>query len=222
MRQVNASENFPQFRKFCKFPGRFRTSPQLRNPLVGPKCLHNMRREALSYEQVRHVITETIPLLSLKPWRDVPLFALLYGTAARVGEFLQIRARDIEIQEIGNSEFLVVSLITEKNRRKPIRRVPISIEKENWITEPILEYVDGLEPDYPLFQLSTRRIQQLSKKYFQVHPHFLRHSRLTHLVQIYNFNDRELVQIAGWTDSKPAQVYVHLRWSDLAMKMISR
>lgn len=71
-------------------------------------------------------------------------------------------------------------------------------------------------------EISTRAIQgkDIIEDYVKgVNPHYLRHCRLTHLVQTYGFNELQLMRFAGWTNTKPAIVYVHLNWMDLAKVM---
>ncbi|MCK5504984.1 MAG: integrase, partial [Thermodesulfovibrionia bacterium] len=53
-----------------------------------------------------------------------------------------------------------------------------------------------------------------------VHPHLLRHSRLTHLAQ--DHTESELKIIAGWKgNSAMPEVYVHLSSGDIENKMLA-
>jgi integrase len=54
-----------------------------------------------------------------------------------------------------------------------------------------------------------------------VHPHLLRHSRLTQLAK--DFTESELKIMAGWTgDSRMAGIYVHLSGADIERKQLER
>lgn len=48
------------------------------------------------------------------------------------------------------------------------------------------------------------------------YPHYLRHCRLSHLVQYHNFDATRLMFWAGWSDPRLARTYIHLDWSNLA------
>lgn len=57
----------------------------------------------------------------------------------------------------------------------------------------------------------TRKL--VRRKWF---PHYLRHCRLTHLVQMHHADATRLMFWAGWTDTRLARIYIHLDWSNLA------
>lgn len=171
------------------------------------------------------------------------LFYFCYLTGARISEALASRVNDISASSSeALGEFLVVKLVTLKNRRVPLRNVPVPMKHmERPMVNAISDYVvsrgmDG--SDRPLFSFSrTNAWNRLSKIEFTVraldknrkeiisdytrpiNPHYLRHCRLTHLVQHYDFNEIQLMRFAGWTNSKPAIIYVHLNWLDLAKVM---
>jgi len=56
--------------------------------------------------------------------------------------------------------------------------------------------------------------------YFSVHPHFLRHCRLTHLVEDENLDGLELMKYAGWTTPSPAVIYDKSSYKRIVDKMI--
>ncbi len=65
--------------------------------------------------------------------RDRALFCFLYLTGARVEEVVRgkkevgVRKKDLEIVKVDGKDFLVVSLYTLKNKKHPIRKIPIPI-----------------------------------------------------------------------------------------------
>lgn len=173
--------------------------------------------------------------------RDRALFYFLYLTGARIIEALNVRIQDVRKE--GNG-IHTVRLTTVKNRRTRFRMIPILHHK---IERPMLEYIlnyigkprwkkargddslvfPGLSKRNAWNRLAketitlravmgTRVIEKYTKK---INPHYLRHCRLSHLVQYYGFNDTQLTRFAGWTNSEPAQIYVHLDWKDLARAM---
>jgi site-specific recombinase XerD len=181
-------------------------------------------------------IAENIPSLTLPNYpykiRDRALFCLLYLTGARIGEVVKrLRKKDFEQVKLKDKNFFVISLFTEKNKRHPIRRIPINIEKENELMKYVLDYLNLLKDEDILFLFTIQRAWQIvsrilikykkvSRNKFLNANHFLRHCRLTHLVINYDFNDQDLVKYCGWTNSIPATTYSHLRFKDIARKML--
>jgi len=164
--------------------------------------------------------------------RDRALFCLLYLTGARIGEVARrLKKKDFEAIKLRDSQFLVVDVYTEKNRKHPNRRVPISMEREKDLIKYVLEYLERLKDEDVLFPFTIQRAWQIvskilikykkvSKNKFLNANHFLRHCRLTHLVINYDFTDQDLVKYCGWTNSIPATTYSHLRFKDIARKML--
>jgi site-specific recombinase XerD len=141
------------------------------------------------------------------------MFAVMYGTACRSAELVKIEKKGVWQQE----NALIVQVPTAKNRKHPFRNVPISMAEE-WLVRPIVDFVNVCSREV-LFPYSTRWIRMLARKYFGVNSHILRHSRLSHLVEHYSYNEFELQLVAGWSNAKPAKVYVHLDWRSLLRKM---
>lgn len=167
---------------------------------------------------------------------DKALFYFCYLTGARISEALDVTGRDIK----DHGDYLSVKLLTRKNRRVPFRDVPIPTkQKEKAMVSYIHSYVGGdmdaklfpgLTRNNAWFRLSRRSVtiravklgagRKIIDNYRKkINPHYLRHCRLTHLVQHYGYNEIQLMRFAGWTNTSPAIVYVHLNWMDLARVM---
>ena len=169
--------------------------------------------------------------------QDRALFYFCYLTGARISEALDVTPGDIEKhrnEKLG--EYLTVRLLTRKNRRAKIRDVPVPMQQlektmvsyvNKWVSVSEGSIFPGLSRTNAWNRLSRIKItvraihgkeiiQDLNKG---VNPHYLRHCRLTHLVQHYGFNELQLMRFAGWTNTRPAIVYVHLNWMDLAKVM---
>lgn len=144
---------------------------------------------------------------------------------------------------------LIAQVMTEKNRQTPLRVVPAVMaasdkatpfqQIETQITKAIDNYIASLPRDALLFPGITRQkafyyfnkysidVRALVVKErkiielpgFKLHPHYLRHVRLTHLVEEYNYSTIALMQYAGWTDPRPASVYLQLDWRHLSDAM---
>jgi len=151
--------------------------------------------------------------------RDRALVKLLYLTAARVSELIELRPQDLKIDRM--SGYLIVYLPTRKNPDSPYRAVPIKLT-DPWVYD-ILEWLkrareEGWEWLFPgqgrSGHLTDRAVRKIISKLGLGWPHRLRHSRLTELAA-KGATDQQLTRWAGWSDSRPAQFYIHLRWQDI-------
>lgn len=177
--------------------------------------------------------------------QDRALFFILYLTGARISEALDLRIRDLDLQDLPQvGEIFKVHLLTRKNKKKMVRDIPVVIgETEREMVDIIFRHIEGLpssQDEAKIFSYTSTddayyyiRKQSLTVRAmkgreimerfrFKIHPHYLRHCRLTHLVQIYGMSETHLTQFAGWTDSRPAQIYVNLNWTSLVQSMIRR
>lgn len=168
-------------------------------------------RQAINYEILKEKL-ELIPII-----RDKIMFYALFGSAARIIELSKIRKRDIRL----NGKWLLIDLWTAKHRQHPTRTIPINTDEENWLTNPILSYVERFKDEETrVFPYSTRWIEILCSRYFPFSPHTFRHSRLTWLKIEKNLDTLELQQIAGWTNTKPATIYIHIDYRNLLKKLV--
>ena len=165
------------------------------------------------------------------------LFLCCYLFGLRVTEALNLKRGDFEIKE----DVLNVKVNTLKNRRTPIRILPCYLYgKEQGMVQELIDHIVSIQ-DYSqkLFSVTRQRaynhftetieypvraIDPRTRRFiditFKVHPHYLRHCRLTHLVTEYNFDLMRLIQYAGWTNSNPATIYVSMDWSSLATPLM--
>lgn len=134
--------------------------------------------------------------------------------------------------EFKDDLLVILNVRTLKRRKKLNRNIPILVEDDREFIDMIKEYMADLKlteeqeradkPESPiLFNLCRQRVYQITRKIY-LKPHWLRHLRLTHLTIDYGLTDQDLKQYTGWSDSRPANVYVHLNWANLANKMRKR
>ena len=146
------------------------------------------------------------------------LFILEYLTAGRISEVLSLRRKQLRMDvKDGRQVLCILHMLNEKNKRKTMKTFYIPVDKEGKLVTLLLDYINTRHGFIFPFR-SRQRAWQILKKY-GLFPHFLRHIRLTHLVTIYGFSDRLLVEYAGWRDSQPAQFYIQLKSDDVLEKM---
>ena len=150
--------------------------------------------------------------------RDRALFIIYYLTGGRASEIVgELRKKDIKF----TNDFMLVKTKTLKNRNVDRRILPIPISKEKHLVDLFMEWYDIINrDDVPLFRIGRKRTWQIIRQICGERTHFLRHTRFTHLVTIYDFNDSQLQKFAGWSDTRPASIYTHLKWEDLGKKML--
>lgn len=164
-----------------------------------------MSKWVITYEDLRE------RLLGIDRERYQAFLCLTYGTLGRVGEIVRSRYSPGDNPAITKSQleldgkYLKVTLITEKTGN--VRIVPINREKEAWLVDPILSYVEPLEPDSALFDWSTFWGEKLFKRYFGTWKiHLLRSWRATHLLQGKVTGEALPIQVVrrmgGWKNIK--------------------
>lgn len=167
--------------------------------------------------------------------RNRALFVLEYLTAGRIGEIAKrVQKSDFEIIRIENQKFLQISnFYTEKNKKHPKRELIVPIEKEQVLVDMFLEYLGSLNDQDVVFNKTRQRAWQIIRPIILANKpkseenrnmnanHYLRHVRNSHLVNVYGFNEFELQEWNGWSDTKPARFYVQIRKRDIARKMLA-
>lgn len=154
--------------------------------IKAPK-IRKKQPESLSPDEIRQ-IAQALTEVSTNYTRDIAMFTLLYGTGIRLSEIIALRIRDfspeqqtVRVLGKGSKERILplpppaysslLDLLSEKEK-----------EKDFSPRTPIFTTDDGKS-------LTARRIQYLLQKagkhagiLSHVHPHLIRHSIATHLV----------------------------------------
>jgi len=168
-------------------------------------------------------VSEIVPN-KLRKWRGITLGQLINGT-------------DLIVESVGDKTFWVlqnipVEKIRDRNpftKRKNIkgikfRNIPINLESSfdfteivtNWIESEFDEVNRKPTPNTVLFPYTRQWVQYNLNHFMGIFPHYLRHLRLTHLVQDYGISDAHLQLITGWDSTTTAMHYRHLNWRDVA------
>ena len=156
-------------------------------------------------------------LLSIKPEdaleiRDLAIVELMYSSGLRVSETANIDIDDFEEE----MSFLRVLGKGSKTRIVPLGRYAISAI-QNWIKErqKYSEESTALFINLKGSRLSVRSIQLRLKRMAlkqglpPVHPHMLRHSFATHLLE-QGVNLRTIQVLLGHSSIKTTEVYTHV------------
>ncbi len=113
---------------------------------------------------------------SIDNYRDKVIITLLYSTGMRVGEFTKLEVQDIDFEE----RFIRIPPENTKTRTGRTIFVPWEVLNDLKAYLKLEKRKKGR-----IFDLTTRRIQQLIKKYsaragVQASPHTLRHTHVVH------------------------------------------
>lgn len=150
--------------------------------------------------------------------RDLAMLELFYGSGVRLAELVGINVRHLDLQS---------GLVTVTGKGNKVRQVPLGTPCiaaiKNWLA------VRGpVNPGAPLFtgrgerRIGRRTVQQRLKRLGGaqlasdvVHPHMLRHSFASHLLE--SSGDLRAVQeLLGHADISTTQIYTHLDFQHLA------
>ena len=164
---------------------------------------------------------------------DRALIVVLYESACRIGEIIDLKIKDVTIDQYG-----CVIIVNGKTGMRRVRLIESSPDLVLWINN----HPKAQDRDAPLFiYLSDKNrhnlfgkgishasantiIKTLAKRAGikkKVHAHLFRHSRLTELAKDYS--ESELKLMAGWTgSSNMAEVYVHLSGADIEKKVLEK
>lgn len=182
----------------------------------------NFNNPSLSYEAFREQFeTITDP-------RDAALIATVYCGYARVGEIVRRRydkKNAISILKVHFSfspTHLHLDILTEKT--KQWRKVPTSRKLEDWLHEPIRNYLNYVQGD-EVFPVSTVTAEKRFEKHFGTqHIHLLRHWACTHCLQrkrtVLPLSMNEVARLGGWLNFNTFyRTYSHLTTKDFEDKI---
>lgn len=132
--------------------------------------------------------------------RDITLFKFIFYCGLRVSEVLKITPEDIDLKE--------GVLTIRQSKRKKDRLVPIPNPLVMHL-KTLNIYVSSMLP----FNITPQRVWQLSKKYFGVKTHALRHSYATYVLEKTG-NLEAVKDLLGHSDIRTTSIYTHLTTQD--------
>ncbi len=190
------------------------------NPVIGVQAPKGDKKlpKHLDTEQVDHLLDQPIDQSDPLQVRDLAMLELTYSSGLRLSELAGLQLTDIDLQD-GS---LRVTGKGNKTRLLPLGSQARKALK-NWLQQRHLLAKAGAQA---LFisqrgsSISPRSIQQRMAKMashqgLKLHPHMLRHSFASHMLQ--SSGDLRAVQeLLGHADISTTQVYTHLDYQHLA------
>ena len=142
--------------------------------------------------------------------RDQVIVELLYGSGLRVSELVSLNKSDVDLDG---------SLIRVFGKGKKERIVPLTEPAEDAVKRYLLQREDQQEAlilNYKDMRLSSRSVRRIldklektSKLNQHVHPHMLRHTFATHLLE-GGADLRSVQELLGHKKLSSTQIYTHL------------
>jgi integrase len=127
-----------------------------------------------------------------------------------------LKKKDIKEKTIKNIPCVMFTLRNLKNRKNKLKIIPVRLDNE--VNKKLYHFVElytnSLEDWRELFPFEKRNAERIINK-LKWNPHSLRKARLTHLFRFNNYTDHLLMTYAGWTDTRPSNIYVKTRPDDL-------
>ncbi|HEU4992231.1 MAG TPA: tyrosine recombinase XerC [Luteimonas sp.] len=148
--------------------------------------------------------------------RDRALLELFYSSGLRLSELCALRWRDLDLAE---------GLVTVLGKGSKQRTVPVGSHARNALAAWRAD--TGARDDAPIFpgrngpitpravQLRLRQLAQRQGLFKRVHPHLLRHSFASHVLESSG-DLRGVQELLGHADISTTQIYTHLDYQHLA------
>lgn len=197
-------------------------------------------KQPKNYLPVEQLITteDVKKLLAVcKSQRDRAILILIWDSGCRLDEILTRNINHVQFDEHG-----ATMIVNGKTGMRKVRLIDSLPDIRLWLNQHPIKN----NPDAPLFvterrydhkegkvqgerRLDHNTIQNMLKKIGRlaeidksVHPHALRHARLTYFVK-QGFMESELRILAGWTkESNMAATYIHLSGGDVDRKLLAK
>lgn len=156
--------------------------------------------------------------------RDRAFLFLLWDSAARLDEILNLKKKDAQFDQYGG-----VVTVTGKTGMRRIRIVDSVPDLQLWINQHHGKLEDPLFPVLPnMVKFSRRGAQNIVIRAAKragieknVHAHLFRHSKLTDLTK-KGLGEMELRIFAGWENSSNMpSTYIHLSDKDVGDKILA-
>tara|TARA_R100000789_G_scaffold28978_1_gene32424 strand:+ start:823 stop:1452 length:630 start_codon:yes stop_codon:yes gene_type:complete len=190
-----------------------------------------MTKQPLQYQTIKQIIERQTD-------KRAKLFlAMQYALASRCGELLPYQHYKTNKQthqlELAHESFglkkeniyktkgvWVCEIPNFKNSNQTFKK-PFIIPEEEFIFQPFIEWYESDQKHFSDVRERMYRIIVSSCLPFDNASHILRHSRATHLSEIFGFSAYEIKDFLGHANLQTSSVYVHTDLTRMAEKMKS-
>src|SRR4249919_693147 len=198
--------------------GRIQANPA--QPIRAPKAPRKLP-QVLDPDEAKALVE--VPTDAPLGLRDRALLELFYSSGLRLSELCALRWRDLDLDE---------ALVTVLGKGRKQRSVPLGSHARNalreWRASTVLRQAqDARIEDAPVFpgrngtitpraiQLRVRQLAQQQGLFKRVHPHLLRHSFASHILESSG-DLRGVQELLVLNDIATTQIYTHLDYQHLA------
>ncbi len=175
------------------------------------------------------------------PWE------IAHNKSKPYGKYLSFSFADYEVAKGDVQKILLLKVAVAKRTKKvkdgedkqrlsfKIVGIPVHPTYEPWVLD-LLKWVQN-DPQHKLsFDITRMTVQNIVKKNLErffpkIHAHSLRHFRITHLINEYEFTPYQITAYTGWSlkstfgamgvqASSNLDIYAHLQWRDYIQKLL--
>ena len=205
------------FYKFLQKTGQLKVSP-----LVKHRALKSSRKIQIPFSEAEvEKALDTFEVTSFGNLRDKLVIEMFYSTGVRRRELIEIRMRDIDLQEG------LLKVLGKRNKERSIPLLPSVIETlKKYIVERTT--VESNDSEGYLFltgngvKMNETFVYRLINNYFRgvsskvkKSPHILRHSFATHLLN-QGANLNAVKELLGHSSLAATQIYTHSSIAELS------
>jgi integrase/recombinase XerC len=212
-RKISSIRSFFRFLKSRKYITH--------NPATGIPLPRKQRKLPgfLTVKEVKQLLDDMAADGDLKTLRNLAMAELMYGTGMRVGELVTLDLKDVDISE------MEVRLTGKGGKERIVPMTRPAVDRiEAYLLQRRIELNDAAHTggDGPLFvnvrgtRITTRSVHRIMKGMGcdaglskRVHPHELRHSFATHLLDS-GADLRAIQELLGHANLTTTQKYTHI------------
>jgi integrase/recombinase XerC len=187
----------------------------VRAPKTGKHLPH-----ALSPDDMQRLLDSPIDPNDIETMRDQAIYELLYSSGLRLAEVLGLTVRDIqgipeELKVLGKRSKERIVPVGNKARKALANWLEKRTEWDNGHTDRVFITKKGLGVSPRTIQRRLDLRAQAAGLDQHVHPHALRHSAATHLLESSG-DLRAIQEFLGHQSLSTTQIYTHLDFQHLA------
>lgn len=145
--------------------------------------------------------------------RDRALVAALYVSGLRISELLSVRKSQVQEEE----DFLVLRNIKVLKQHGKTKLIDKGLPRKGSLapfTELLLEWIQGVKGDAPLFDMKRNRAHAIVKQSTGEWPHYFRHQYCSYLINGARLSTAAAMGITGHSSPNSLGRYSHGDWRE--------